>query len=429
MISYSVPWSVTQTVGTYALWVYYYSSGGQRGRFWRVERHAERHACSRARADTCADADAHSHRHADTHPDADRDADTNPDADCHADTNADSHRDADADPDTHAYANAGLEVSRRASRSQPHSAAAYDNVGAHAALDELRATGATWVMILATGYQDNIASTTIARTAETPSDASLENIIAYAHSIGLKVMLKPHIDLSNDPDHDRASIGSDFSDADWATWFASYTSFIGHYATLAAATDCEQFSVGCELNATVAHEAAWRQVIADVRTAYHGSLTYAANLYTDSPTNPHNVQFWDALDLIGLDMYPTLSDKLEPTVADLVAGWGPVYTRLAELHARWNKPLIFTEIGIRSVAGAARSPGLWQGAGAVDPVVQANWYQAALQTFAAHSFMAGLFWWEWAPWPSVGGFNDASYTPHGKPAEVILTDWYTNKLH
>ena len=33
-----------------------------------------------------------------------------------------------------------------------------------------------------------------------------------------------------------------------------------------------------------------------------------------------------------------------------------------------------------------------------------------------------------APWPSVGGPDDTSYTPHGKPAEVILTDWYTNKL-
>ena len=95
---------------------------------------------------------------------------------------------------------------------------------------------------------------------------------------------------------------------------------------------------------------------------------------------------------------------------------------------RWNKPLIFTELGIRSMAGAARSPGLWQGTGTVDPIVQANWYQAALETFATHSFMAGMFWWEWAPWPTVGGPSDTSYTPHGKAADVILTDWYTNKL-
>ena len=127
-------------------------------------------------------------------------------------------------------------------------------------------------------------------------------------------------------------------------------------------------------------------------------------------------------------MYTTLSDKLEPTVADLVAGWGPVYTMLAELHARWNKPLIFTEIGMRSIAGAARAPWDWQCSGAVDPVSQAKWYQAAFQTFSAHSFMAGMFWWEWSPWPSVGWSSDTSYTPHGKPAEVILTDWYTNKL-
>ena len=381
--SYSVPWSVTQAVGTYALWVYYYSSGGK-----MVGSGVSNGTLSIMPAPVPVPTPTPT---------------------------------PTATPTPAGGIQEGVSFTA-------HSAGAYDNVDAHTALDELRATGATWVMILATAYQDNIASTTIERTASTPSDASLENIIAYAHSIGLKVMLKPQIDLSNDPDHDRASIGSDFSDTDWTTWFASYTSFIIHYATLAAATHCEQFSVGCVLNATVAHEAAWRQVISDVRTVYRGSLTYAANLYTDSPTNPHNVQFWDALDLIGLNMYPTLSEQLEPTVADLVAGWGPVYTRLAQLHTRWNKPLIFTELGIRSMAGAAQSPSLWQGTGAVDLSVQANWYQAALETFAAHSFMDGMFWWEWAPWPTDGGSSDISYTPHGKPAEVILTDWYTNKL-
>lgn len=309
-----------------------------------------------------------------------------------------------------------------------HSAGAYDNVGVHAALDELRGTGATWVMFLATVCQDSIDSTTIAPAAQTPSDASLRDIIAYAHSIGLKVMLKPHVDFTSDPDHSRSQIGPEFSNADWAAWFASYEEMIVHYAKLAADTHCEQFSVGCELDSTVSDEAAWRRVIADVRVVYPGLLTYAADLYTDSPTDVLNVQWWDAVDLIGVEMYPTLSDQLEPSVADLVAGWQPIYDILATLHSHWNKPIIFTEIGVRGTVGAAEAPWDWQASGAVDLLVQADWYQAALQTLAAHSFMAGMFWWEWAPWPSVGGSSDTSYTPHGKPAEVILTDWFTNKL-
>ena len=224
----------------------------------------------------------------------------------------------------------------------------------------LKATGATWAMVLVTIYQDDINSTSITRSGpQTPTDAALQEIIAYAHRIGLKVMLKPQLDLLDDPTHCRSQIGPDFSSGDWAAWFASYDAQIVHYANLAAATHCEQFCVGCELDSSIPDEAAWRQVISDVRAVYGGKLTYAADLWSDSPTNPHNPQFWDALDYIGVDMYPTLSNRTDPSVAQLVAGWQPVYAVLAALHERWGKPVIFTEIGIRSIRGAARAPWDW----------------------------------------------------------------------
>lgn len=381
MTNYSVPWSVTQAVGTYTLWVCYYSSAGK----------VVGSGVSSGTLNVMP-------------------------APVPGSTTVPTPTPTPA-----------REIEKGISFTA-HSPGAYDNPGAHTALDELRATGATWAMILVTEYQDNIDSTTIAPTASTPSDTSLGSIIAYAHSIGLKVILKPQVDFTNDPDHARSQIGPNFSDADWSAWFASYKAMIVHYATLAASTHCEQFCVGCELDSTVSHGTDWRQIIANVRAAYPGLITYAADLYTDSPTDVMNVQWWDAVDLIGIDMYPTLSNLPEPTVADLLAGWEPIYTRLAQLHARWNKPVIFTEIGIRSMAGAAQAPWAWTTSAPVDLTVQTNWYQAALQTFATHSFMAGMFWWEWSPWPSAGGSSDTSYTPHGKPAEAILANWYTNEL-
>jgi hypothetical protein len=303
---------------------------------------------------------------------------------------------------------------------------AYEGAGARASLRALHATGADWAMVLATVYQSDVDATTISRTEpNTPIDASLRGIIAYAHHLGLKVMLKPHVDLSNDPSHWRGQIGPNFTDADWTAWFAAYNEQIVHYATLAAAAKCEQFSVGCELDSTVGHVAAWRQIIADVRAVYHGKITYADDQIT---SHPQAVTWWDAVDLIGQDAYPTLSTRLHPTVVQLEAGWSRYYRPLLRLHRRYNKPVIFTEIGIRSIAGAARAPWDWQVSGKVDLVGQSRWYQAALKTFAARGWMKGLFLWQWYTDPTVGGPKDGSYTPHRKPAETVLEHWFRHVL-
>ncbi len=91
----------------------------------------------------------------------------------------------------------------------------YQGDDARLALRELRQTKATWTSILVTGYQDTINSTTISCSGdETPTDSSVREIIRYAHQLGLKVMLKPHIDLLYDPQHWRGEIGPNFSDDD-----------------------------------------------------------------------------------------------------------------------------------------------------------------------------------------------------------------------
>ena len=302
----------------------------------------------------------------------------------------------------------------------------YVGSGPRASLRELRATGATWAMVLVTVYQNDINATTISRTEpDTPTDASLRGIIAYAHRLGLKVMLKPQLDLLSDPSHWRGEIGPNFSDADWATWFAAYDEQITHYATLAAGAKCEQFSVGCELDSTVGHAAAWRQTIADVRAVYQGKLTYADDQIS---TDPQAVTWWGAVDLIGQDAYPTLSTRLHPTVTQLWAGWSRYYRLLLRLHRRYDKPVIFTEIGIRSIVGAARAPWDWQVPGKIDLTGQSRWYEAALKTFAARDWMKGLFLWQWYTDPTVGGPKNDSYTPHGKPAEVVLRHWFRHVL-
>lgn len=303
---------------------------------------------------------------------------------------------------------------------------AYAGTGPLRSMDALKATRAGWVSVLATGYQEDIHSTVIDRSGPaTPVDASVEALIGYARSIGLKVMLKPHVDLSNDDQHYRGEIGPRFTAADWEAWFASYRDFILHYAGMAARTGCELFCVGCELGSTVFREADWRAVIAEVRTIYGGPLIYADNLVE---WDPDAVRWWDALDYIGEDAYPTLSARTEPTVADLLGGWGPFLAKLESLSKRWGKPLVLTEIGYRSIQGGTINPWDWQRQGPVDLAVQETAYEAAFQAISGKSWLEGVFWWQWMPDPDHGGPADTGYSPRGKPAEAVLRSWFGRTL-
>ena len=296
----------------------------------------------------------------------------------------------------------------------------YSDPNSDRSLADLRAMGVEWVSIVVTQYQDTIHSTAIGPTEGTPTDADVRHAIQTAHALGLKVMLKPHLDLWNDPDHWRGEIGLNFSDAQWDTWFASYTAMITHYAALAADEGVEQFAVGTELNTTTGREAQWRGVIADVRAAFPGTLTYAGDW-----TNALDVPWWDALDLIGVDAYYPLADNDNPTATQIAGAWGDVIDQLAGLSAaEGDKPIIFTEIGYRSQNGAAQHPWEWQSGGAVDLAEQALLYQVAFEQVFDEPWFAGAYWWSWDAVPYQGGVCDNGYTVHDKPAEDVVRQWY-----
>ncbi|MBC7360682.1 MAG: hypothetical protein H5U06_00100 [Candidatus Aminicenantes bacterium] len=295
---------------------------------------------------------------------------------------------------------------------------AYSGWLAKESLKNLKKTNAQWVSLLVTGYQDNVNSTYIDyNSAYTPTDDSIIQIITYAHQLGLKVMFKPHVDLLNDPNHWRGQIGQSFNEAAWQQWFNSYCQFILHYAQMAAQTGVEQFCIGCELDGTVKRAQDWRQLIAEIREIYSGPLVYADD---QLESNPEAVSFWDSLDLIGQDLYPTLTTKINPSVSDLCYGWRRLLLKIKALSEKWGKPVLITEIGYRSVRGGAQNPWDWQRTGPVDLVVQRKCYEAALRMVAGQTYIAGMFWWQWFSDPTIGGPNDTSYTPYGKPAERVL---------
>ncbi len=282
-------------------------------------------------------------------------------------------------------------------------------------IDEIDATGAGFVVLTVNWFQSSATSSSIFPRYEgdTATDDSLRRAVAKAKAAGLKVMLKPHVDLTN-----YAKWRGDFNPTDRSAWFASYTEFISHYARLATETGVDQLSVGTEL-ARLSGDSRWLGVIQAVRGVFAGPLTYAANF-----DEYQGVTFWGSLDYIGIDAYFPLSTQPTTDVARLKAAWAPVKTDLAALSARYAKPVIFTEIGYVSQQGATVEPWNWTVSNVRSDAEQAAGYQAVFETFWNEPWFAGIHWWMWTDFSGAGEDQAKDYTPHGKPAEAVLRQYW-----
>jgi hypothetical protein len=309
----------------------------------------------------------------------------------------------------------------------------YATAESAAALAGLAKTGANFVAIIPTQYTRTVKDSAFFATQNTESDANVSKAVAEAHALGLSVLLKPHVDPQDGKPR------ADYAPTDPDAWFANYERLLLHYAAMAAAQHVEMFGIGCELDSMVAprYRSQWLRIIHAVRAVYHGPLIYAHGW-----PGVNEVSLWDAVDYIGIDAYDPLSDARHPSVDELAAGWATIsanpwvaahshfHSPMANYRALWqryHKPVIFTEIGYKSVAGAAGRPGDWKWDGAVDLEVQARAYEAFFRVWSREtSWVKGAFLWNWEPavHPERMAQGLKGYTPQGKPAAQVIARWY-----
>ncbi|MEV1021540.1 hypothetical protein [Streptomyces sp. NPDC050264] len=288
----------------------------------------------------------------------------------------------------------------------------YDSPAAERYLRGIRATGARWITLTPTWYQRRRTDSGMHPTVESAGDGSLRHITRRAHALGLKVMIKPHVDLTGGGD--RAEIRP----RDRHAWFTAYRRFITHYAELATDTGAEQFAVGTELAGVSGDRAAWRDVIAAVRDHYARPLTYAAN-YDEY----QKIHFWKDLDVIGIDAYWPLAETPTGDTARLRRAWAPIRERLAAYAQEQGRRILFTEAGYASQRGTTTAPYSWTVSRVPAPDEQAAAYRALLDTFDGRSWWAGVCWWMWDDWPDSGETPERlAYSPRGKPAEEVLRE-------
>jgi hypothetical protein len=289
---------------------------------------------------------------------------------------------------------------------------AYATATSDAAISQMASDGARWVVLVPEWFQATPTSSTFAPTSTfTPTDASIVHAVQTAKRLGMKVMLKPQIDVS-----DGISWRGQIQPANLDQWFATYGQFLGHYAALAASASVDQLAVGTELEGVSGQTARWQSLISVTRHTFHGTLTYAA-LYFEY----QNISFWNALDFIGVDAYWPLATVPTTDVPTLVAAWAPIVSQLSATSAHWGKPILFTEAGYASQVGTTTDPSSWSLSTTPAPLEQAAAYQALLTALSPQPWFAGVDWWAWR----VTNLTDPlDFTPQGKPAEQVLqTAW------
>lgn len=325
----------------------------------------------------------------------------------------------------------------------------YGSQASEAELANLRGLGVDWIALTPFGYQQTADQDQIVgfdpdeplehflnppqlASGDGPSprgrdrsltDKHLADQVASAHAMNVKVMIKPHI-------WSRAFWQGD----DWhgtidqrtpeahERWRKSYKRFILHYAQLAQETKADALCLGTELvMQTTQYPDEWRAIIRETRKIYTGKITYAAHWETEYEA----IGFWDELDAIGISAYFPLDVADDASVEQIVAAWAPHKLEIAGVQARFDKPVVFLELGYRPATGAYREPWLSDG-GQDAPMIQARAYDAAFRTFTGEPWWHGVFIWKaFTDGRQEEGHRDRiGFSFRGLPAEAVIQRWF-----
>lgn len=250
--------------------------------------------------------------------------------------------------------------------------------------------------------------------------AGAKQYIEELRKKNIRVMIKPQIWVWRGEFTGNIMMTSEES---WKELEDSYSNFILEYAVLAQEVSAEILCIGTELELFVKYRPEyWSGLIQKIRVIYKGKLTYAAN-WDEFRRTP----FWDQLDYIGVDAYFPVSDKQTPTFEDCLEGWKTHKPMIKKVSSDYNKPILFTEYGYRSVDYSGKAP--WIADRSMNQVnleAQVNTTKALFETFWQEDWFAGGFIWKWFyKHNDVGGKDNSMFTPQNKPVEDLIKVHYS----
>lgn len=288
-------------------------------------------------------------------------------------------------------------------------------------VDAIAAMGANALIIVTPWYQERVDSVEIGHDAERcPTDEQLRAILHRARAHGLRTALMPIV-LLKETDDEKEWRGV-IRPRDWDAWWASYEGFIGHFLSLAREAKVDLFFIGSELNSTEGDITRWQAITKMAREQFDGQLSYSANW-----DRYEQVTFWRMLDVMAVSSYFELESANEPgDVESLMEVWRGARDGLLSASARYDRPVLLSEVGYPSLSTGAAYPWNYTSSsgGRFDPDTQARAWQAFINAWdgvmaSNDARFAGFFGYRWDPY-YAGQRNDRGYGVRGKPAHELL---------
>jgi hypothetical protein len=290
-------------------------------------------------------------------------------------------------------------------------------------LTRIAQSGATAVSLQAIYRMERFDSTEIERhPTSSPTEASLLRTFRQARGRGLRIMFFPTINLRDEAENATWWRGN-IEPRNWEDWWRNYTAFNVHLARLAQEGGVEWYSVGTEMQSTHRFPDRWRRLIAEVRKVFKGKITYSVNF------DAHDgFTFGDALDVIGMNTYDPIAKHDErPTDGQIRDAWWWIVYKARTLEARFQRPVMITEVGYPSVAGAHVGPWDFRTSRSADPGLQNQLVLGALKVLRNWGDGQAVFYYLYGEnlekGVIPGGPGDRTYAPWGKPVEASLR-WY-----
>ncbi len=286
-------------------------------------------------------------------------------------------------------------------------------------VQRLRSIGVNHINFYVYLFVDSPTSSEVRRGPTTPTDTELGTLIDLAHRSGMRVTVSPLPWWDGGGGELAANWRGLFRPEDPDAFFDSWRFFTNHYAALSERHDVEMFSIGSEQNSLQHQAQQWRRTAAEARQHFSGPLTYMATAGDALEAVP----FWDALDVVSVAAYFSVSQAAHPTYREVRAAWEQVVIpRMRHIAAGTGKKVLIAETGFVNATYFGRFPYEPRPSPIPAPQAQADAYAAVLDVLAAtpgrSDFLLGIGWWDWDPYSTSPG--QATFSPRGKPAECVL---------
>lgn len=323
------------------------------------------------------------------------------------------------------------------------------------ALKNIQALGSNWVFLTPSWtYERNNPLIFSEQPGRDAFWADTVTAVTQARAINLNVAIFPQSRFATSMNDFWRSAARDPNW--WNSWFDHYRAFIIHYADLASLTGSQALVIGGDWIAPTLPagmladgtpsgvppdaEARWKNLIAEIRQHFRGTVIFALPYDSSSISAP--IPILSDVDAVYLLWFAKLSDQASPNKADLLNEAGRLLdNNVAPVQVQVNKPFI---VGLSYPSSTYSATGCipdgnggclyWTALNRPNPDLstvnldlqqQVDIYDAMFNAVNGRTWITGLV--------SRGYFapvalQDKSASIHGKPTADVLWYWFPRLL-